>query len=177
MEALLVMLPIVKRDCGGRLPMGQGHSHPAGWNCRYEPLHPLPRPLGLRVGSFHCHGNHNSGRAENIMTKCLFLSRIFRYLQSCILALLQGILKIIPFAYINTCKLNAFENALRHWCQMAWSKPPCTLGILPAESGWRQTAYWECPWSITAARASSGGSCSWNKPSFCNICSFSVLIY
>lgn len=58
---------------------------------------------------------------------------------SCILALLQGILKIIPFAYINTCKLNAFENALRHWCQMAWSKSPCTLGILPAESGWRPT--------------------------------------
>lgn len=65
---------------------------------------------------------------------------------SSILALLQSMLKINPFGYINTCKLNVFESALGHWGQLARSKPPCLLGnCLPDEGACRQTAYWE--WS------------------------------
>lgn len=147
MEAPLVMLPIVKRGCGGRLPMGQGHSHPAGWNCRYEPLHPLPRQLGLRVGAFCYHKNHISGRTESSVIKkkkkrkAYFspeLSGVSKILHSPHMP--QCILKIMPFANINTCKLNVCKNVLGHWGQLALSKPPCMLGILPDE-GCRQNIF------------------------------------
>lgn len=52
----------------------------------------------------------------------------------------QCILKIMPFANINTCKLNVCKNVLGHWGQLALSKPPCMLGILPDE-GCRQTIF------------------------------------
>lgn len=92
---------------------------------------------------------------------------------SCILALLQGILKIIAFAYISIFKLNAFENALRHRCQQTpmyarnssswkWLQANCLLRM--------SLEHHSCPSFFRS-------SCSRNKPSLCNICSFSVLIY
>lgn len=65
----------------------------------------------------------------------------------CSLALLQRMLKISPFSYINTCKLNVLESALRHWGQLAQSKPLCMLGnCLPDEGGCRKTTCWG--WSL-----------------------------